>query len=196
MRKVAAAVAVVRQQGKNKKDTKRIRWKTKGGICMKISKKMESAVNAQMNEELFSEYLYLSMSAYFEGENLKGFAHWMREQAGEEREHAMKFYGFLFDREGAAVFGSMKKPQTRWTSPLAAFEAAYKHEQYITDCIHKLHEAAMKEGDKATMSMLKWFIDEQVEEEASAKEIADKLKMIGKSVNGLMMLDKKLGKRE
>ncbi len=182
MKEVAAAVAAAAE--------------IKEENIMKISKKMEGAVNRQMNEELFSEYLYLSMSAYFESQNLKGFAHWMRKQADEEREHAMKFHDFLFDREGAAVFDSMKKPEARWSSPLAAFQAAYKHEQYITDCINRLHDAAMKENDKATMSMLKWFIDEQVEEEASAKEIVDKLKMIGKSANGLMMLDQSLGKRE
>lgn len=163
---------------------------------MKISNKMEDSVNVQMNEELYSEYIYLAMAAYFESQNLKGFAHWMKKQAGEEREHAMKFHDFLFDRDGTAVYGAMKKPPTKWTSPLAAFEAAYKHEQYITDCIHKLHDLALKNGDKATMSMLKWFIDEQVEEEASAKEVVDKLKMVGKSVNGLMMLDQALSKRE
>ena len=163
---------------------------------MKISKKMEAAVNAQMNEEMFSEYLYLSMSSYFESANLKGFAHWMRKQAGEERTHAMKFYNFLFDRDGTAAFEAMKKPQAVWSSPLSAFEAAYKHEQYITDCIDKLHDAAAKENDKATQEMLHWFIKEQVEEEASALEIVNKLKMVGKSVNGLMMLDQALGKRE
>ncbi|UCD02663.1 MAG: ferritin [Candidatus Aenigmatarchaeota archaeon] len=163
---------------------------------MKISKKMEDTNNRQMNEELFSEYLYLSMSAYFEAQNLKGFAHWMRKQADEEREHAMRFYNYLFDRDGTAVFEAMKKPDAKWASPLAAFQAAYKHEQYITDRIHKLHDLAMREGDKATMSMLKWFIDEQVEEEASALEIVQKLKAIGKSVNGLMYLNKALAKRE
>jgi len=162
---------------------------------MKISAKMEKAVNRQMNEELFSEYLYLSMSAYFESQNLKGFAHWMRKQADEEREHAMKFYNYLFDRDGAAVLDALKKPQAKWSSPLAAFEAAYKHEQYITDCINKLHDLAMADNDKATMALLKWFIDEQVEEEATAKEIVDKLKMIGKSSNGLLMLDQSLAKR-
>ncbi|MBN1896695.1 MAG: ferritin [Candidatus Aenigmarchaeota archaeon] len=163
---------------------------------MEITKNMENAVNVHMNEELASEYLYLAMSAYFEGENLKGFANWMKKQANEERAHAMRFYSYLFDRSGAAIFDAMKKPAVKWSSPLAAFEAAYKHEKYITGCINKLHDTAMKAGDKATMSMLKWFIDEQVEEEASAKEIVDKLKMVGKSVNGLMMLDQALGKRE
>ncbi len=163
---------------------------------MKISTKMEAAVNAQMNEELFSEYLYLAMSSYFESQGLKGFAHWMRKQAGEERVHAMKFYNFLFDRDGSAVFDAMKKPQAAWTSPLAAFEAAYKHEMYITACIEKLYDLAEKNNDKPTQVMLNWFIDEQVEEEASALEIVGKLKMLGKSVNGLMMLDHELSKRE
>ncbi len=163
---------------------------------MKISKKMEDAVNAQMNEEMFSEYIYLSMSAYFESRNLKGFAHWMRKQAGEERVHAMKFYGYLFDRAGVAVFDAMKKPEAKWASPLAAFEAAYNHEKYITGCLEKLHDLAGKENDKATQVLLHWYIDEQVEEEASALEIVEKLRMIGSSVNGLMMLDQALGKRE
>jgi ferritin len=162
---------------------------------MRITAKMEGAVNAQMNEEMYSEYIYLAMSGYFESQNLKGFAHWMRKQAGEEREHAMRFYNFLFDRDGTAVFSAMKKPQATWSSPLAAFEAAYKHEQYITAKINDLCMLAEKEGDLATKTMLNWFIDEQVEEEAAAKEIVDKLKMVGKSANGLMMLDQALSKR-
>lgn len=163
---------------------------------MKIEKIMEEAVNAQMNEELFSEYLYLSMSAYFEGSNLKGFAHWMRKQAAEERAHAMKFYAYVFDRAGAAEFAAMKKPQMAWESPLAAFEAAYAHEQHITGKIHALHDMAEKQNDKATANMLQWFINEQVEEEASALEIVEKLKIAGKSGNGLLMLDHTLGKRQ
>lgn len=163
---------------------------------MKIAKKMEDAVNAQMNEEMFSEYLYLAMAAYFASQDLEGFAHWMKRQAAEERSHAMKFHGFLFDRDGAAAFSAMKKPQASWASPLAAFEAAYAHEQYITDCIHRLHGLAEKEGDKATQAMLHWFVNEQVEEEASTLEVVNKLRMAGKSAEGLLMLDRELGKRE
>jgi ferritin len=163
---------------------------------MKIEKRMEDAVNAQMNEELFSEYLYLSMSGYFEGKNLKGFAHWMRKQANEERAHAMKFYSYLFERVGSVSLDAMKKPQAVWASPLAAFQAAYAHELYITAKIHALYDIAVKENDKATQNMLQWFIREQVEEEASALEIVEKLKMVGKSDSGLLMLDHTLGKRE
>jgi ferritin len=163
---------------------------------MKIEKIMEDAVNAQMNEELFSEYLYMSMSGYFEGRNLKGFAHWMKKQAGEERTHAMKFYSYLFDRAGVADFAAMKKPQASWPTPLAAFEAAYAHEQYITAKIHALHDVAEKQNDKATAAMLQWFIKEQVEEEATALGIVEKLRMVGKSENGLLMLDHTMGKRE
>ncbi len=163
---------------------------------MNISKKMESAVNVQMNEELYSEYIYLAMASYFESQNLKGFAHWMKKQAEEEREHAMKFHDFLFDRDGTATLEALKKPPAKWASPLAAFQEAYKHEQYITGCINKLYDLAEKEKDHATKVMLHWFIDEQVEEEASALEIVEKLKLIGNSVNGLMMLDQALSKRE
>ena len=162
---------------------------------MKIGQKMQDAINKQINAELYSGYMYLSMSAYFEAENLPGFAHWMRQQAGEEYEHAMKFYKYTFERGGDVTLEAIDKPQTKWESPLDAFETAHKHEVKVTSLINALVDIACQENDKATESFLQWYIDEQVEEEASADEIVQQLKMIGKSGNGLIMLDRALAKR-
>ena len=163
---------------------------------MEIGKKMQDAVNKQINRELYSGYMYLSMAAYFESENLKGFAHWMRKQAGEEKKHAMKFFEFVTERAGRVSLEAIEKPPHSWKSPLGAFEDALVHEQKVTQMIYGLADLAESEKDRASGSMLKWFIDEQVEEENSANEIVQKLKMIGNSGSGLVMLDKELGKRE
>ena len=160
-----------------------------------FSKKMEAALNAQVNEELFSSYIYLSMSAYLESVSLKGHANWMRMQAKEELVHAMKFYDYIIERGGKVVLDTIKAPQTKWKSSLDAFEDAYKHEQYITNKINKLVDLANSQKDHATSSMLKWFVDEQVEEEASADEIVQKLKLAKNSPNAVFMLDQELGKR-
>jgi ferritin len=160
-----------------------------------IKKKIQDAFNKQINEEIFSSYLYLSMSAYFESENLKGFANWMRVQAQEELVHAMKFFAFIADRGGQVILAGLKAPQTRWASPLAAFEAAYKHEQHITGRINDLVALSMKENDYASHTFLQWFVTEQVEEEASADEVVQKLKMVKSSPDALYMLDKEMGTR-
>ena len=160
-----------------------------------IEKKLEEAINTQINEELFSSYLYLSMSAYFEAENLKGMAHWMRVQAQEELIHVFKFYRYLNDRGGQVILSQVKAPATRWESAAIAFQAAYEHEQHITSCIHKLVDLALKEGDQSTANMLQWFINEQVEEEATASEVAAQLKRIGDNGMGLFMMDKELSTR-
>jgi len=160
-----------------------------------LSKKIESALNAQVNEELFSSYIYLSMSAYFESVSLKGHANWMRMQAKEELVHAMKFYDYINERGGKVILDKIKAPKIKWKSPLDAFEDAYEHEQYITNKINKLVDLAMSQKDHATSSMLKWFIDEQVEEEASADEIVQKLKLAKNSPNAILMLDQELSKR-
>jgi ferritin len=160
-----------------------------------IKKKIQDAFNRQINEEIFSSYLYLSMSAYLESENLKGFASWMRVQAQEEMVHAMKFYDFISGRGGRVLLDGLKAPETSWASPQAAFEAAHKHEQHITGRINDLVALAMKENDHASHVFLQWFVTEQVEEEASADEIVQKLKMIGKAPNALYMLDKEMGGR-
>lgn len=160
-----------------------------------ISKKLQNAINKQINAELFSSYLYLSMSAYFEDENLKGFAHWMRVQAQEEMGHVIKFYNFLINRGGRVLLEAVEKPDSEWKSSLDAFEKTYKHEQHVTSLINHLMDLSLEEKDHAASSFLKWFIDEQVEEEANADDLVKKLKMIGESSDGLFMLDKDLGSR-
>ncbi|MBN2430277.1 MAG: ferritin [Acidobacteria bacterium] len=160
------------------------------------SKKMEKALNKQINEELFSSYLYLAMSAWFESRNLPGFAQWMKVQAGEENEHAMKIFNFIFERRGDVELEAIEKPQAAWKSPLDAFEAAFKHEQHISGCINDLMDLAISEKDHATQAFLQWFVNEQVEEEASADAIVQQLRMIGESKNALFMLDRALGQRQ
>lgn len=161
---------------------------------MVISEKMNAAINKQIQEESFSAWLYLSMSNWFEARNLKGMAHWMQAQAFEELFHSVKFQNFINERGGTVVLTDIAKPQTEWQSPLEAFEAAYAHEQHITSCIHGLVDLAMDERDHASASLLRWYVDEQVEEEANADEIVQQLKMIG-SKEGLYLLDKELATR-
>ncbi|NLH16334.1 MAG: ferritin [Phycisphaerae bacterium] len=161
-----------------------------------VSKKIEDAFNKQINEELFSAYLYLSMSAQFEAMNLGGFARWMQVQAREETEHAMKFFKYLYDRGGQVKLAAIEGPQTEWKDALEMFEDAYKHEQKITGLIHGLADLAEKEKDRASLLFLQWFIDEQVEEEKHADEIVQTLKQIGKASHALYMLDKHLGERK
>jgi ferritin len=161
-----------------------------------ISKKMQDALNNQINEEYFSSYLYLAMSAYFKSINLDGFAHWMKLQSAEEMAHAMKMYAYIYEQQGRVTLQAIGKPQFDWKSPLAAFEAAYKHEQKITGLINKLADMAMAEKDHATLGFLNWFVTEQVEEEAHASEIVEKLKMIKEAPQGLLMFDNILGGRK
>jgi ferritin len=162
---------------------------------MKIGKTVQDAINEQIKNELFSGYIYLAMSAYFEDAGLPGFAHWMRAQATEEQEHAMKFFNFIYDRGGRVELQAIDKPPFEWASPLAAFEHALEHEQKVTGLIHDLYALAGKENDYATQVMLHWFIDEQVEEEKSASEIVDQLKMVEAKGSGLMVMDHHLGSR-
>lgn len=160
-----------------------------------ISQKLEKAINEQINKELYSEYLYLSMAAYFAGKGLAGFENFFLIQVQEERFHAMKMYHFLNERGGRAIMKPIGGPDTEFDSPLDVFEKAYKHEQYVTSLINGLMDLAMKENDHAAKSFLNWFIDEQVEEEASMEGIVNKLTMIGGEGNGLLMLDKELAAR-
>jgi ferritin len=163
---------------------------------MEISKSMAEALNGQINAELYSAYVYASMAAYFESVDLKGFAAWMTAQAQEEVAHAMKIYSFIHERGGRVKLAAIDGPPTEWQSPLAAFEAAYKHEQHVTSLIHGLVSKAVDEKDYATKNMLDWFVNEQVEEEASASEIVAQLKMLGTEGPALLMLDRELGKRK
>jgi len=161
-----------------------------------IKAKVENMLNKQINAELYSAYLYLSMSAYYESINLTGFAHWMRVQAKEEVGHAMRIYNHIVERSGRVNLSSISNPPVSWKSPLNAFEEAYKHEQKVTKMIHDLVELSRRENDYAAESMLQWFIDEQVEEENQTEQIVRKLKLIKDSTNGLFMLDHELSKRK
>lgn len=161
-----------------------------------IDKTVEKALNNQINEELNSYYIYLSMEAYFESESLDGFATWMELQAKEEMEHAMRIFRYLNERGGRVRLQPIEEPKSDWNSPQEAFEDAYEHEQYITNKIDELVDLAEEKDDKATRNMLEWFVEEQVEEEASTEAIVDKIKMVGESGPGLLALDNSLGQRQ
>jgi len=160
-----------------------------------LSKKMQEALNEQINAELYSAYLYLSMSAYFKSINLPGSANWMRVQTQEEMVHAMKIYDYVIERGGRVALEAVSKPVVEWKSPLAAFQAAYKHEQHVTGLINDLVNLAVKEKDHAVNAFLQWFVNEQVEEEASADEVVQKLKQVEKVPAGVFMIDRELGQR-
>ena len=160
-----------------------------------IKEKIQDALNKQLNAELYSSYLYLSMAAYFESVSLKGFANWMRVQAQEELFHAMKFYDYIHERGGRVAMTSISAPLTQWDSPLAAFKQVYQHEQKVTGLINNLVTLAIAETDHATNNFLQWFVAEQVEEESSADEIVQKLRLLGEDRSGLFMLDQELGQR-
>ena len=160
-----------------------------------LSPKVLEALNKQINAELFSEYLYLSMSAHFEAESFKGMAKWMRVQAGEEHNHALKIYDFVNDRDGRVTLTQIEAPKTQWQSPLNAFEDAYKHEQKISGMINDLSNLALAEKDHAAHNFLEWFVGEQVEEESVALTIVDQLKLVGDAGMGLYMIDQQLGQR-
>ena len=162
---------------------------------MKLSKKLEDAINEQINKELYSGYLYLSMSAYCEAENLPGFAGWMRAQAQEEVEHAMRFFDYVNARGGRAVLKAIEMPPPIWKSPLEMFEQVLEHERKVTGMINRLYELALTEKDYAAQIELQWFIAEQVEEEESAGQVVDQLKRVGEQPMGLLMLDRQLRER-
>ena len=160
-----------------------------------LSKKMAAALNKQIQEELFSSYLYLSMSAHFSDMGLEGFANWMSVQEKEERDHAMKIYNYMLSQGAKIKLLKIEEPQHEWKTPLEMFQAGLKHEQHITKCINDLVDIAEKEKDRATFNFLQWYIDEQVEEEENANGILDKLNLIKNSSDGLFMLDKELAQR-
>ncbi|MFP3905248.1 MAG: ferritin [Armatimonadota bacterium] len=160
-----------------------------------IDPKMEQAMNDQINEEMYSAYLYQSMAAYFADENLDGFATWMTAQAQEEMIHAMKFYNHILERGGRVRLQAIAEPPADFESTLSVFEAAFEHEQHITGCINDLMDLAHELKDYASMPMLSWFVEEQVEEEDSADEMVQKVKMVADTGNGVYMLDKEVGQR-
>lgn len=160
-----------------------------------ISEKMQKALNDQINAEMYSSYLYLSMAAYFDATKFHGFANWMRIQAQEEHFHAMKFFNFLLTLGGKVTLEAIEKPKTEWSGSLEVFNESLKHEIYITDRINKLVDLALEEKDHAVRSFLNWFVDEQVEEVNNVQDILDKFDIIGESRGSLFMFDRELGKR-
>lgn len=161
-----------------------------------LSEKVITAINEQINHELFSAYLYLSMSAYFEASSLPGFAKWTRMQAQEETEHALKFFDYIADRGGRIELQAIDKPQKEWGSALEAFKAVLEHEQKVTSLINKLYATAVAEKDYATEVLLHWFISEQVEEEKNATAIVDQLQMMEEHKAAIINIDHHVGKRE
>ena len=160
-----------------------------------LNKKVEEAINAQINAEMWSAYLYLSMSAFFHANGNPGFAKWYDVQFKEEQDHAMILFNYVVSRGGVVKLQAIDAVPTEWKSPLDVVEATLAHEEKVTALINGLYKVAFEENDFATQSMLKWFIDEQVEEEDNARTIIDNLKMIEGNGYGLYMLDKELGAR-
>lgn len=161
-----------------------------------VSQKMQDAMNEQIKHELESAHLYMSMAAYFNSLGWDGMATWMQKQSEEEYGHAMKFYHHLVERDARVLLTELAKPEHEWASPLAAFEAAYEHEKFITGKINDLVNLANQESDHAAHAFLQWFVTEQVEEEASTSKVAQMLERVGNSGNGLVMLDHQLSARE
>ncbi|MFH0960148.1 MAG: ferritin [Pseudomonadota bacterium] len=160
-----------------------------------IKEDIQKSFNDQINAEIYSSYLYLSMAAYFNSVNLPGFANWMKCQAQEELVHAMKFFDFVNERRGDVTLKAIDGPPTTWDSPAHAFEEAYKHEQKVTSLINGLVDLAMAERDHASSSFLQWFVNEQVEEEASTDDVVQRLKLAGDKGGGLFMIDRELATR-
>lgn len=160
-----------------------------------IKQKVVDAINKQINAELYSAYLYLSMAAYCEELNLPGFANWMRVQFEEEQFHAFKMYDYVIERGGRVVLAAIDKPQTEFKSVINVFEETYKHEQHVTSLIEDLMTLAIEEKDYATSNFLQWFIDEQVEEEATASEVLEHLKLVDGKGQALLMFDREFRTR-
>lgn len=162
---------------------------------MRLGGALEKSLNEQVRKEFHAAYLYLAMSAWFAERNLDGFARWMRLQAGEERDHALRIFDYLLDRGGSVALQAIEQPRVSWKTPLQVFEAARKHEVAVSDSIRVLYEQAKKEKDYATEVMLQWFLTEQVEEEKASHAIVERLRLAGDSPSGLLMLDRQLGER-
>ena len=160
-----------------------------------ISDKLSKALNDQIQAEMASSYLYLSMVAWCEDRNLAGFAHWMRMQAHEELLHAMRFFDFLHKSGGRVLLQPVAGPETEWPSPVGLFEAVLAHERVVTRRIHDLMTLAQADGDHATQAMLQWFVSEQVEEEATVDAVVRSLRMVGGEGAGLFMIDRELAAR-
>lgn len=162
---------------------------------MAVSKKMHEKLNEQIQKEFFSEYLYLSMAAYFESIDLPGFANFFKVQALEERDHAMKIYTYVADTDGRVLLRQLDQPQHDFKSPLEIVEMSLEHEKFISSSIHDIVAAALEEKDYATNTFLNWFVTEQVEEEASMATLIGKLKLVEGDGRGLLLLDTELAQR-
>lgn len=160
-----------------------------------IDKKVEQAINEQINAEMYSAFIYLSMSAWFETQNLGGFANWMKVQFQEEMFHADKFYNYLHERGGRVTLKAIEGPPTEWKSPLDVFEATLAHEQKVTALINNLVALAEQQKDRATQIFLQWFVSEQVEEEKNADDIIQQLKLVADAPGGLFMLNREMAQR-
>ncbi len=160
-----------------------------------LTKKMQDALNEQINAEYYSSYLYLSMAAYCESANLKGLANWFRVQSQEEMIHVMKFFTYVLDRKGEVTLAAIAAPPAKWDSSLAVFEAALAHEQHVTGRINKLVDLSLAESDHATNTLLQWFVNEQVEEEAAADVVVQQLKLADNTPAALFIIDRELGTR-
>ena len=163
---------------------------------MALSDTLEKAFNAQITLEFASSYEYLAMSAWLESANLPGMAHWMRAQSQEEWDHAMRFYRFVLDRDGEVVLGPIDAPKRDYASPLAVFEQSLVHERRVTASINDLYAAATDGRDYASLPLLDWFVNEQVEEEATVSQVIEDLRRSEGSPQALMMLDRELGARK
>ncbi len=163
---------------------------------MALDKKMEKALNEQVNAEMYSAYLYLSMGSWFEDQNLIGFANWFRCQYLEENMHAMKIYNFINERGGRVVLKPIEGPETEWKNFVSVFEQVAEHEAHVTNLINKLVTLSRELSDYASESFLMWYVDEQVEEEATADELLSRLKMIGSDANALFNMDTELKTRQ
>jgi len=160
-----------------------------------LNKKLELELNKQVNAEFYSAYLYLSMSAFLASKNLSGFSNWMKVQFEEEQFHALKLYQYILDRGGRVELEKIEKPKTEWTNIVNVFEEVLAHEEKITSLINNLVDLAIQEKDHATVNMLQWFVEEQVEEEANASDLLGQLKLIQGKGSGLYMIDKELKQR-
>ncbi len=161
-----------------------------------LSKKVENALNEQINAEFFSAYLYLSMSAYLNDISLTGFANWMRAQYEEEKFHAMKMYDYVLERGGKVKLEAIAAPKHDWNDIIDVFEDVLKHEQHVTRLINDLMSLSIDEKDHATVNFLQWFVDEQVEEEATVSDILAQLKLVEGKGSGLFMLDREAAQRK
>ena len=160
------------------------------------SKKVEEALNKQINEELFSAYSYLAMAAESDRLGLPGFSNWFKMQYTEELAHADRFFNYILERDGQITLEAIGKPEVSDETALSLFEKALAHEEHITQCIFNLKDLARSESDHATDVFLEWFVNEQVEEEASARAVIDQLRMVDGNPNGLFLIDRELAGRQ